>query len=188
MISSHDIFGVSETWLQDGDISSDAVDGFTFHPFHREIKEKSASSKGGSLRGGVGVFIKNELQDHIKIRKDISCENFIWCKLKKSHFGYRDDVYLGFIYFTPETSKREKKLDLDHFKRLQEVMHKLNSDQIILMGDFNARTSNMEDILTGEREEEEIFHSNFFSKITSKRSNQDHENNPIIHCKWSNSW
>ena len=27
LISSQDIFGVSETWLKEGDISSDAVDG-----------------------------------------------------------------------------------------------------------------------------------------------------------------
>ena len=81
LVTSCDIFGVSETWLGENDTKSVSIDGFTFYPLNRK-KEKGAS------RGGVGIFVKNNLKEHIKIRYDLSCENFIWCKLKKKYFGY----------------------------------------------------------------------------------------------------
>ena len=111
LVSSCDIFGTSETWLVEEDKKAlkDRIDGFTFYPVNRT---KGKDEKGGN-RGGVGIFIKNKLLEHVKIRYDLSCENLMWCKLKKKFFGYRDDVYVGFVYFPPGTSTREKKLDID---------------------------------------------------------------------------
>ena len=166
LISSCDIFGTSETWLGENNKTDVSIDNFTFYPLNRK-KIKGAS------RGGIGIFIKNSLKDYVKIRYDISCENFIWCKLKKKDFGYRDDVYIGFVYFPPEYSSREKKLDLDHFKHLEDVTRKIDSEHIIIMGDFNARTKNLDDVLRGEKEED-VFQINFFSKIETFRANQDH--------------
>ena len=76
------------------------------------------------------------------------------------------------VYFPPETTDREKRLNVDHFKHLEETTRKINSDNIILMGDFNARTKDMDDVLKGEKNEE-LFHVNFFSRINTERTNQD---------------
>ena len=129
-ISSCDIFGTSETWLGEENKGNIKIPNYEFFPLDR-VKDK---------RGGLGVFIKYELIPCVKIRKDLSCENFLWCQLKKQYFGYRDDVYIGMVYFPPETSDREKRLNVDHFKHHEETTRKINSDNISLMGDFNART------------------------------------------------
>ncbi len=163
LIERTEIFGVSETWLSTNNNIN--LPGYTFYPFNRKnIK--------GAPRGGVGIFIKDAIKKNVKIRYDLSCENYIWCKVTKEYLGYGDDLYLGFVYFPPEDSPREKKVDRDQFKHLLETVAKIKSEEVILMGDFNARTKNMDDTLTEEKHED-IPIQDFFSNIKSKRSNQD---------------
>jgi endonuclease/exonuclease/phosphatase family metal-dependent hydrolase len=47
------------------------------------------------------------------------------------------------------------------------------SNKIILIGDFNARTGNMEDTLLPEKHDTELETTDFFSQIQTKRNNQD---------------
>ena len=77
LISTEDIFGVSETWLRDQDQIT--FPGFKFYPFNRK-KEK------GTTRGGIGIFIREEIKSFVKVRYDLSCENILWCKLDKKLF------------------------------------------------------------------------------------------------------
>ena len=77
------------------------------------------------------MFVRNEWKEHIKIRHDLSCENFLWWKMSKTFFGLQDDLYVGVIYFPPESSTREKKVNLDHFQHLEEITKQIDSDQII---------------------------------------------------------
>ena len=162
-IMTEDIFGVSETWLHEND--KIAIPGFKFYPINRK-KEK------GATRGGIGLFIKEELKKFIKVRYDLSNENILWCKLDKNHFEYDDDLYIGMIYIPPEYSTREKRLNIDHFKHLIETVTKIDSNNIILMGDFNARTKDFEDTLNTEKHDDRT-PQNFYSEIKQKRSNQD---------------
>ena len=175
LISSCDIFGVNETWLKDDEDEEEdnedeiSVEGFEYYPLNRKCKK-------GPSRGGIGVFIKNELKDNIKIRYHLSNDDVLWCCLKKKFFGYNDDVYVGIVYIPPETSTREKRLNIDHFQILQENVSKINSENIVLLGDFNARTGASDDVLLAEKHQDPI-HFNFFSNIESNRSNQDHGTN-----------
>ena len=163
LVSDTDIFGVSETWLrEDDDIS---LPGYKFYPLNRK-KEKGAS------RGGIGVFIKNEVKKHIKVRYDLSSENFLWCRIMKKFLGYEDDAYVGIVYIPPEGSSREKRLKNDHFKVLKDITSKIDSENIVLVGDFNARTKGVEDTLVREKHECDL-PADFYSRIDSKRCNQD---------------
>ena len=166
LISSCDIFGVTETWF--GSDDKGYLEGYEYYPMNRETEKGK-----GAPRGGIGLFVKNELKEHIKIRNDLSCENFLWCKVSKKCLGFHDDLYICIIYFPPESSTREKRINKDHFSHLQEVTLKLNTDQVILMGDFNARTKNLEDVLRGEKDEEDMDLADFFSTIETHRANQD---------------
>ena len=58
LISSCDIFGVTETWSDDHDDCY--LDGFKYHLLNRG-KEK------GGRRGGIGLFVRNEWKEHVKI-------------------------------------------------------------------------------------------------------------------------
>ena len=163
IIEQTDIFGVSETWLTKENKLT--LPGYSFYPYNR------TPTKGAS-RGGVGVFVRDEIKTCVKIRYDMSCENLIWCRVLSEYTGYGDDLYLGFVYFPPDYSTREKKSNEDHFKNLLEAVGKLKSDNVILMGDFNARTKNLDDTLSNEKHDE-LPVQDFFSSIESKRSNQD---------------
>ena len=48
-----DVLGVSETWLKNGDQIS--LPGFKFFPINRKVSK-------GAPRGGIGIFIKNEVK------------------------------------------------------------------------------------------------------------------------------
>ena len=163
VITTDDIFGVSETWLTNQDQIT--LPGYKFYPYNREKRK-------GTTRGGVGIFIKEEIKRFVKILYDISSENTLWVKLEKSHFQYDDDIYVGMIYFPPKYSSREKRINSEYFKHLTETIHKLDSNNIILMGDFNVRTQNLDDMLETEKHNSDV-PENFYSNILTKRSNQD---------------
>ena len=163
LVQSCDIFGVNEPWLSKG--QKIEVPDYEYFPLNRTTKK-------GPVRGGLGIFIKDSLKDNIKVRYDLSCENFLFCTLKKNYFGYHEDVFVGIIYIPPEDSTREKKLNIDHFTHLQEVTSTIDSDNIILLGDFNSRTGTMDDVLLAEKHQDQP-HFDFYSNMESYRSNQD---------------
>ena len=76
------------------------------------------------------------------------------------------------VYIPPEASTREKRINVDHFKQLKETTAKIDSSSIILIGDFNARTGQLEDTLIQGKHERDV-PIDFYSKITSRRNNQD---------------
>ena len=78
LISSFDIFGVTETWLEHNDDIH--IDGFKFYPLNR----KKTKDDKGSQRGGIGIFIKNDLKEHVKLQDNLSCENFFGANCRKT--------------------------------------------------------------------------------------------------------
>ena len=165
LVSKNDIFGVSETWLGDND-EEVVLPGYKFYPMNRK-KER------GVQRGSIGLFIKNNIKKIVKVRYDLSNENFLWCKLCKNYFGYTDDVFICVVYIPPEYSTRERRLGMDHFKCLiKDTTAKIKSNNIILMGDFNSRTGNLEDLLIKDKHDE-CPCDGFFSDIKLRRNNQD---------------
>ncbi len=163
-LSKYDIFGVCETWLSSSN-ENFSVPNYKFYPLSRQ-KEKEQS------RGGVGWFVKEPLKKFIKILYEISNENMFFCKLDKNHFNFNDDVYMGIIYFPPENSSREKRIKIDHFKDLLEKVSQIKSSNIILIGDFNARTRDLSDTIYDE-ENSDLIPDLTSSKIKYKRNNQD---------------
>ena len=100
LVSSGDIFGVCETWLNDNS-EQITVPGFNFYPLNR---------KNEMSRGGLGVFIKHNIKEYVKVMYEKSNENILLCKIKKQFLGYDQDLYIGITYIPPEYSTlREKK-------------------------------------------------------------------------------
>ena len=62
---------------------------------------------------------------------------------------------------------------MDHFQNLKESVRRIDSDNVIIMGDFNARTNNILDVMIGEKDEDDLDQVGFFSKIDTQRRNQD---------------
>ena len=128
---------------------------------------------------------------------DISTEIVLWCKISKSLLNLKEEIYLGITYVPPEYSSREKRLQIDHFQNLIEKVSTLPTNRHILIGDFNARTKDLEDRLMREKHDD-YTPSELFSHIKTKRCNQDtvenrygkltHSCYSILHCKWKNTW
>ena len=157
-------WGVCETWL-DKNNDSLSIPDYKFYPLSRN-KENHQS------RGGVGWFVKESLKKYIKILYEMSNENMFFCKLDKNYFNFNDDVYVGIIYFPPENSSREKRIKIDHFKDLLEKVSKIESSNIILIGNFNARTRVLCDTMR-DAKDFDIIPELTSSKIRYTRSNQD---------------
>ena len=111
LLHEFDLFGVSETWLTDGNEKEIFVSGYKFYSVNRK------TTKGAS-RGGVGMFLKKGLKKHVKLRRDLSNENFLWCRIAKEYLGYQDGLYVCVVYIPPKYSSRELGGKYDHFKHL----------------------------------------------------------------------
>ena len=167
-ISKYDIFGVCETWLHRENEKLN-IPNYKFYPLSRKC-EKDQS------RGGVGWFVKEKLKKHIKSLYNISTENIFFCKIDKNYFNFDDDVYIGMIYFPPENSSREKRIKVDHFKKLLEKVYQITSNNTVLIGDFNARTKDLDDVIYDE-EDIDIIPDLTSSQIKYKRNNADNKVN-----------
>ena len=158
-----DILGVSETWLNDSD--SIKLPGFQYYPINRKVSK-------GPQKGGVGIFIKNEIRKHVKLCEELSNENFFCCKIKHDFLGYNEDMYICLVYIPPESSTREKRINIDHFKTLKSITAKIKSNNVVLVGDFNSRTKNIDDTLIPDKHDDMVI-PDFYSKIQTTRSNKD---------------
>ena len=63
-------------------------------------------------------------------------------KIKQESFGLSNDIHLGIVYFSPE--RYENKKGKDYINELEEDVncYKQKGD-VLLVGDFNARTGNL---------------------------------------------
>ena len=131
-IAAHDIVTLSETKLNCLDNQLE-ITGFDI--FSNTRKNCKTSS------GGVAIMVKKHLSKSIEILKSGN-ENILLCKLKKHLLG--KSVLLGSVYVPPENSKYSK---IDLFDSIEREITESTkvSDDIILFGDFNARSGNTEE-------------------------------------------
>ena len=128
---------LNETWSSGHD--GFHLDNFTFYDFPRPYKHPDALR----YSGGIGIFIRNDVKGGITIHKSYR-DNIVWLKLCKIGLGLERDVYLCSIYFPPANSTWvEDDLFItlyDHISSIKE------SDGILIIGDTNARTSNLNEL------------------------------------------
>ena len=76
-------------------------------------------------------------------------EYVMWFSLSGPLIGTDEDVIFGLVYIPPENTKFMPKTKLDMFYAELEEFNNKNK-QVILMGDFNARTATLQDIIVVE--------------------------------------
>ena len=109
---------------------------------YRNIENKK---KHHRRSGGIGIFFKENVFKYTKIIETDS-EYVQLFKIYKSSFSTGEDVMFGSVYIPPDNSPYFA-IDLyETFK--SEVERMLSSNRYaILLGDFNARTRNLSEIL-----------------------------------------
>ena len=139
-IPNFDMICLSETKLDMGDEHNANIKGYSpiFH--HRMgVARKS---------GWIALYIREEYSEHIQALKRNNHEYVIWSKLDKEILGF--DLIIGTVYIPPVNSTYSHG---DEFDILTSDIIDLNAEydtQIMLIGDFNARSSNLKDFVNVE--------------------------------------
>ena len=160
LVNQNDITLFCETWLNENDCFNLDIPGY--HAEHI-FGKKSKHTKRGRFSGGISVYYKNELKNHIKLL-ETSCHGFIWLKIKKELLCFQEDVILGHVYFPGPNSKvsRQQGEEVDHFDLLENyILQYKNHGKLFISGDFNSRCgSENSDILCFDKyldESENLF-------------------------------
>ena len=133
----HEVIVLLET-MKDSDFLLDIPD-YKFYHFARKMRNLRARRASG----GIGVFIKNTLSPGIKVFS--SSDICVWIHFDKAYFGLTRPLYIACVYIPPICSSH-RALNDNYFDVLESEIARfsLNAD-IMLCGDFNARTGNQSD-------------------------------------------
>ena len=132
LMNKHDICLFSETWKKD-DSKIELPGWWDFSVVRPKYR------KFGRHSGGITICCRSNLRPGLKIME--SSEGFIWFKLDAKFFNLLNDLYVGAVYIPPQYTKNLYSKKIDYFKCLCDALIKYgNKGNIILAGDFNART------------------------------------------------
>ena len=169
-----DIVLLSETWTNE---SSDINVSDFDDPICKHRKRKL-----GALRDSGGLccyFKKHIIKGVTQLPWDF--EDGVSFKLDKSFFGWREDLYIIFVYVRPSSSSRNDLIDgVNVFETIQNEISKY-ADQggIVCVGDFNARVAEkLECLITDENSENTK--SNNLSLLQCNMHSVDDEDERVI--------
>ena len=107
-------------------------------------------SKNTRHFGGLAVFIKNELKkSNVKIVQKTL--DYIWLKFDKTNIRMDEDIFMCIAYVPPSNSEYLAKIGIDVLEQIQnDIMKYSRIGQIVLTGDFNARTGTNLDFIEND--------------------------------------
>ena len=134
-------------------------------------------SKNGRHFGGLGILYKPHLKPGLKFLP-IKNTNYQWVVLKKDFFNISKDIYTCVVYNPPAQSpisiaiENEGKTLLDLLA--EDIAEFGDSGDIVLCGDFNARTGKDLDYITGDTDNFNICYSDYIADFDAGlRENHD---------------
>ncbi|XP_077862562.1 uncharacterized protein LOC144344539, partial [Saccoglossus kowalevskii] len=139
---------MTETWL-DKESKGLIPKPMGYYVYH---KIRTKNKKAWRSSGGISIFIRNSIREGIQI---IPTRNSytIWCKLRKKFFHLEKDVYIGTTYIPPKNSSYYNQNNNDPYEELHnEIQEFKMKGNIIIQGDFNARTKELEDIIIDDED------------------------------------
>lgn len=142
IITDYDIVFLQETHLQREDAHKIQIPGFSHIHYVRPKKNKVNTASGG-----LSIFINSQIRKYVKClpRSD---SNIVWLQIHSAD-GTTSDTYIGCAYIPPENSsfgKDNTHLIWDKFEHDIELY--TVKGNVIVCGDLNARTGNMNDFIT----------------------------------------
>ena len=142
-IRDYDIVLLTETHL--GYNSQVNIENFKYFPVCRP---QSANTR---FYGGLGILIKNSIRQGVKILTNTN-KDYQWLKLDKSFFNFMKDIFLCLAYIIPSNSSYAKQSSEDILDSIEkDIIYKYKKDgDIILCGDFNARSGSEPDFIQND--------------------------------------
>lgn len=138
-ISKYDFIFLTETW------SNTVVDIPGFEAVSSCTAARK-SNKGSRLSGGITLIFKDKFKNQVTIVKQ--SKNFLWCKISKNNLNSDLDLYFCGVYIPPENSTYFENEIFDELE--DDLVSFSNKGNVMLLGDFNARTSKQEDFVSKE--------------------------------------
>ena len=128
-----------------------SVDNFESYVLNRN--ENKRNSKRNS--GGIILYIRNKYVSNDTL-VFTSHDDSIWVKISSSILSMENDLYISLCYVVPDDSSRQGLLETNIFDRILEsvvyIESKMqNNCNLILCGDFNARSSNNPDFVLDDK-------------------------------------
>ena len=167
-LSKFDIICLQETWAKD--------ETLTFQGYTVYSTVKIAVSKRG--QAGVSVLIRDHHQNCFsRIHSD--SPNIIWCRLDKQLLGLQVDIFLAAGYLPPLQSQRKAGEDIISILE-KEIQKYSPQGQILLLGDFNARTGTLNDFIENDADDFLTIHNTYNQDtLCPKRNNADYSINKV---------
>ncbi|CAB3996549.1 Hypothetical predicted protein, partial [Paramuricea clavata] len=160
-IKSYDFVFLTETW------SSVSVNISGFKAISSNIAPPKSKHKSRPS-GGITLLFNNKFQKYVSVVKKSHFS--LWCMISKELLNSENDLYLCGVYIPPEQSNY---YDIEMFDNLENeaIMFSTKGD-VMSIGDFNARTSKLEDFVSTEGNKHVYqFNQDKFNK--KKRENFD---------------
>ena len=143
-VKGEDIIALTETHI--GDDVKLSIPGYVIK---RKVRTKSKRAKTHS--GGIVLAIKDDLVKSVQLLSSKS-DNILWSKIKCADGG--KDLLLGVVYISPINSTYSKNILVNQFRTWEILMEELatfkSKYRVGLVGDFNARTGNLTDLIVDD--------------------------------------
>ena len=179
MINSYDIIGVQETKLDD--LDSIHIPGYEIVCKHRKKISRYRS-------GGLAIIVKASIFPYISVHENDS--NLVqWISISKRLTHLESDIICGNVYIPPYGSKYAHE---DPYLEIQTEYSNFSSTfrNIILLGDFNSRTSSLPDFVIADEfisqiqnddllynESMQVLNCLYKSNFPTDRKSADHSTN-----------
>ncbi|VDI29000.1 Hypothetical predicted protein [Mytilus galloprovincialis] len=170
IISNMHLFSLIETWSDSGttlNIPDYALICNSSRSKHKKARRNS---------GGIAIYAKLSLIKGLtKLPNEHS--DIQWVKLNHKFFNLPKDIYLAFIYFSPENSSGQPKdIEEMYSKLLCNIENYSQYGEVLIQGDFNAYTSTTPDFVYSD---ESIYphaeDDSYIYDIGTPRNNLDHK-------------
>ena len=133
-LHTKDILTIAETKL----CKYDNIDIPGYKIFRNDRKNSRRPS------GGVAVLVRNEICKYVKIL-DTDLDFLLWFTIEKELIGTVQDILCCVVYIPPENSDYS---NISMFETMEEDFIKVHNEELVcFMGDFNARTKDLSDLL-----------------------------------------
>ena len=165
LINSHDIFALQETKA--------VVNIKNYCCFN--------SNRKGSNSGGVCIGVHKSIRNGVTQVPFEKSEDIVVVKLRANYFDLDRETYLVNVYDSPVNGsfkKRKKASASDEttstLEHLQEFLSSVSlNEDVVLLGDFNARTGTLDDMLSDDHHLMDADLNDHYFKLLSKRNNTD---------------
>ena len=162
-VENCDIVGLAETHIHDDVLSKLSIPGYT--RINYIIRTANSKGKGS---GGVAIFCKLHLTKYVTpVSK--GNDNVAWVKIDKSLCG--KDIFLGTVYFSPSGTKEH--ISKQYRELSEEIAKFQHKGEVIIQGDFNARTGREKDFVNPHIIDENYTHREVENMGVLQRNSED---------------